>query len=165
MKEPAGIVSSATNLALALELYLKSIRAGLGLSVPETHNLWGLYKGLPQNVKKLIEDKYKHKLLVAGPENLYTVRTAYTISGADAPKLHDFKGSKDEKKDIKSVLKRSSNAFHLWRYVYESIAPGEEYFYINLEYSHLLLICDSLSEFIREHDKPSKRSFITNAST
>ena len=46
-KDPGGLISSATNLALALELYLKSLRAGLELSVPETHNLWSLYKTLP----------------------------------------------------------------------------------------------------------------------
>ena len=54
-----GLVASATNLTLALELYLKSLRIVLGLSVPQHHNLWDLYKAVPQGYKTQIEQRYE----------------------------------------------------------------------------------------------------------
>ena len=51
-------IASATMLSLALELYLKALRATINITIPETHDLWALYKKLPQELKKSIECSY-----------------------------------------------------------------------------------------------------------
>ena len=48
-------MASATNLTLALELYLKVLRMIMALPVPTIHELWTLYKGLPQELKERIQ--------------------------------------------------------------------------------------------------------------
>lgn len=60
----ADIVVSATNLALALELYVKALLAGLsGFDVPESHDLWDLYQKIPLGIREdLIEDSYNNAL-------------------------------------------------------------------------------------------------------
>jgi len=60
-KDIADIVTSATNLALALELYMKALLASLqGVQVPETHDLWVLYQKIPLEIREeMIEKKYK----------------------------------------------------------------------------------------------------------
>ena len=49
------LVACATNLAFAVELYLKGLLTELGIGVPRDHNLWKLYDSMPQSVRMLIE--------------------------------------------------------------------------------------------------------------
>jgi hypothetical protein len=53
--EFGDLVVCATNLAFALELYLKAFLTQLDLPVAQNHDLRGLYDGLPQSVRALIE--------------------------------------------------------------------------------------------------------------
>ena len=156
-QDPGGLVSAATNLALALELYLKSLRMGLELSIPETHNLWTLYKSLPSNVKRLIEQNYNQTVEATPKEELKEIKVAYELGTADGPKVPRFPKYENESKDVKAILKRSANAFQIWRYIYESIKPGERYYFIRLEYSHLILLCYSVREYIQENDPKNIR--------
>ena len=134
-KDPGSLISAATNLTLAIELYLKSLRTSLQLSVPETHNLWSLYKSLPTNVKHLIEEKYSQKVASTPDEKLLQLKVAYELATGDGPKAPEFPKNENESNEVKQLLKRSANAFQLWRYVYESVKPGERYYFIKLEYT------------------------------
>jgi len=49
----------ATNLAFALEIYLKCLRAQLGLPQARGHDLWELYSDLPSHIKSEIESRYE----------------------------------------------------------------------------------------------------------
>ena len=155
-QDPGGLVSAATNLALAIELYLKSLRTCLELSVPETHNLCALYKSLPNAVKQAIESKYNEKVSNTPKEKLLQLKVAYEVATSDGPKAPDFPKEPDQSNDVRPLLKRSANAFQLWRYVYESVKPGERYYFIKLEDSHLILLCHSLKEYIQENDPKNK---------
>jgi hypothetical protein len=52
------VVACATNLAFAVELYLKGLLTQLDSPVPRTHDLRVLYDALPQPVRTLIESIY-----------------------------------------------------------------------------------------------------------
>lgn len=51
-------MASATNIALAIELYLKALWILVAKRVPNEHNLWTLYKHLPQDLRQKIEEAY-----------------------------------------------------------------------------------------------------------
>jgi len=53
-----GLVASATNLTLAVEIYLKTLYILLGLQVPHTHNLLRLFSGLPREVQEALTHDY-----------------------------------------------------------------------------------------------------------
>ncbi len=46
--ELGDLVACATNLAFALELFLKALLSQLDLPVPKSHNLYILYDAIPQ---------------------------------------------------------------------------------------------------------------------
>ena len=157
-QDPGALVSAATNLSLSLELFIKSLRIGLGLSVSDTHNLWALYKSLPNNVKQIIEYKYNQKVSSTPKENVLKLNVAYEHdSTGDGPKAPVFPKHQSLSTEAKPLLKRSSNAFVTWRYIYESVKPGERYFFIALEYSHLILLLESIKEYIQENDPKNKQ--------
>jgi HEPN domain-containing protein len=56
--EMGDVVACATNLAFALELYLKGLLAQLGLQFRQVHDLRVLYDAMPQPVRTLIESIY-----------------------------------------------------------------------------------------------------------
>ncbi|WP_199930361.1 hypothetical protein [Sedimenticola thiotaurini] len=157
-QDPGALVSAATNLSLSLELFIKSLRVGLGLSVPDTHNFWALYKSLPNNVKQIIESKYNQKVSNTPKEKLFKLNVAYEHdSTGDGPKAPVFPNQQGLSTEVKPLLKRSSNAFVTWRYIYESVKPGERYFFITLEYSHLIILLETIKEYIRENDPKNKK--------
>lgn len=70
------LVSSATNLGFALELYLKALRMQLCLPYRRTHDLWDLYMDLPDDVKLGIGKSYDESRRSLQPG----VRGAITIA-------------------------------------------------------------------------------------
>src|ERR1700680_4696818 len=56
--EMGDVVACATNLAFALELYLKGLLTQLGLQIPLVHDLRVLYDTMPQPVRTLVESTY-----------------------------------------------------------------------------------------------------------
>src|SRR5713101_6874771 len=56
--EMGDVVACATNLAFAVEVYLKGLLIQLGLDFPMDHNLRNLYGAIPQPVRTLIESIY-----------------------------------------------------------------------------------------------------------
>jgi len=133
------LMASATTLALAIEIYLKALRILVGMNPSSDHNLWALYKKLPQQLKDLIEASY-NKLnseertdadgvllaLYGGP---MTEEVLQQIKATPAP---------NGGTDLKSVLLNAGDAFVTWRYLYEKGQPGKiqlfEYGYKRLDF-------------------------------
>jgi HEPN domain-containing protein len=122
-----GLTASATMFSLAVELYLKTVRFAKGLSVPDTHHLWSLYRSLPQDLKTSIESKYESL------HSAQSIKTAelivalwFGMSENDLNKKFD-ESRKTRSKDlsVKGVLLRSSDAFITWRYFHEKGADGK----------------------------------------
>ena len=131
-------------LALALELYLKSIKMALGLPVPKTHDLWSLYNSFPANIKSEIESTYNELNKAKGDGSAEFQVISYIAQGNEvpAPPKDDF-GKDLEGLDIKSVLKRNSHSFVVWRYFHEGGTLGEYSIY-RYEFLRMNYICDSV---------------------
>jgi len=133
------LVASATQLSLALELYLKALRMILKMPIPTTHDLWRLYNNLPITIKSTFEDKYN---LVNSTKGGELAEFSIIMLVSDNPNEPTPKFSKDIKKiDLNSILKRSKDAFQTWRYIHEGGKSGE-YVSYNYEFYRLRLICD-----------------------
>ena len=129
-----GLVASATELSLAVELYFKAIWMRLGLRVPETHHLWSLFKDLPDSSLKASITKSYDQLNASTRDDVVSLIMAISVGHFDEAQLEKadkLEESKQHQTGIKDVLVRSSNAFQTWRYLFEQGRSGEVRF---LEY-------------------------------
>jgi hypothetical protein len=64
-RDIGGLVASATEMALAVELYLKALRTILDMSIPRSHDLCKLYGDIPAEVAAMVEQHYRAHLITA----------------------------------------------------------------------------------------------------
>lgn len=148
------IVGAATNLSLALELYLKALRIVLRLPVPKSHNLRTLYGGLPGRTRAKIEKRYE--LLREKVPRPTPAGIRITKGPATAPKLGD-NGQTDY--DLPSVLRRSRDSFSSWRYIFEFRPPsGSQYQSHQFEYLFIDMACRAIREIIKSEAAPDFRT-------
>lgn len=120
------IAVCATNLAFALEIYLKCLRIQVGLSPRpasgDGHDLWQLYKELPHKVRREIEARYEKGRTRPSP-----IHASITFAMQRTPLPPNWHASQEKSMEIGEVLKRSSNTFVTWRYVFEIQAPDRRH--------------------------------------
>lgn len=146
------VFSSATNIALALELYLKAIQIGLRMHPPETHDLWDLYKRLPVNTKASLESAFNAKRAALSPTANCEMQICIQRGPESAPP-DEFPRDASKSNDLRALLKRSRRMFVAWRYVYESVAPMQTYAFFTFEHAHLRLACETLIEFLQRGER------------
>ena len=138
--EMGDVVACATNLAFAVELYLKALLTQLGLPAPRTHDLRKLYDGIPQNVRAIVESVYDDWLPVEWAGRRSCVSFSFGPPGT--PKWDDF--TKVSKK-LPDLLERSRDIFQSWRYVFEITQPEESGYQIHVfEYGPLRAAAEAL---------------------
>jgi len=135
-------IASATNLALAVELYLKALRIVVGSPASEDHNLWSLFKHLPVKLKEEIETHYNQ----LNTKQIGKLASLELEISTEPFKDNNEEDNNEEKLDnlnngLKQVLNKSKDAFITWRYIHEGAKEGE-YIRYNYEFSRLELICD-----------------------
>jgi len=110
-----GLVASATNLTLAVEIYLKTLYILLGLQVPHTHNLLRLFSGLPSEVQEALTHDYDAQECPS-PE----IACGITLQLSTSPLTSDDPHP-EERPDhsLVAILGRNKDAFETWRYLYE----------------------------------------------
>ena len=139
------LLASVTMLALAVELYLKTLQILLDVPVPTTHHLWRLYQHVPVELQQSIKAQYDQVNRV--PTNSVDSLTLALGGGtrpADAVHPDIAPTSSPVPYDLKAVLIRSSDAFQTWRYLHEQEQAGVAFEY---EFRRLNLIC----EIVRQH--------------
>lgn len=111
------LVASATNLALAIEIYLKALLLFNGIPAPKTHELTDLYSKLPGHVRLRLEQLYE-ELLAAEKEEGQTAAFAVHVTETSASKPNFNASAKGQDKSVRGVLLRCENAFVTWRYLF-----------------------------------------------
>lgn len=140
-----GLISSATTLALAVELYLKAHTIIVGLPVAETHHLWTLYKSLPEALKGIVESNYNKQNPTGGSASC-GLEVAIDTDFTNKEEVNEWsmrRVSPDTDSSLKAVLVRSSDAFKNWRYLHEHSTDSKlavlKYEYMRLDLiAHLL---------------------------
>jgi hypothetical protein len=117
VQDYGDMIASATSLALSVELYLKALRILVGFRVPAHHDLWALFKGLPKELKESIERHYASLWDHHGSDVHTSVASVGSFSKEQLAETNDADGPQDN--SLRSVLKRSKDAFQTWRYLHE----------------------------------------------
>jgi hypothetical protein len=136
-----NLVACATNLAFAIELYLKALLMLLDLEVPHSHNLHFLYDKIPQPVRKVIESTYDINL----PEQVLLLhgRVSFTLAKGplEKPQWNDSK----ESLALPDTLARSKDLFQSWRYIFEFHQPNDSsYQFHKFEYGLLWCAAEAI---------------------
>lgn len=158
LNEIGNLVACATNLGFALELYLKGLLTQLDLPVPQTHDLRLLYDLIPQPVRALIEDTYDTAL----PKEEGQRRGRWRITLAIGP-LKEPSWDDDTRVSLAlpDVLKRSSDLFQAWRYIFEFRPPqNSPYQFHQFEYGPLRCAAEAMriELMIRMEEAPPTNS-------
>jgi hypothetical protein len=138
--EMGDVVACATNLAFAVELYLKALLTQLDMPVTMTHDLRKLYDGIPQHVRAIIESVYDERLPVEWAGH----RACFSMAKGpiDTPQWEDY--SKLSRK-LPDLLSRSRDIFQCWRYVFEFTEPEDSLYQVHVfEYGLLRTAAEAL---------------------
>ena len=140
-KHIGELIASATNLSLAIELYLKALLLERGLAAKMTHELPELFRCLPRKIQLAIEAKYD------------VLRESEELGGLAGLSLHISKGPSGEQSfdrppgtysmNFMSVLKRNATAFVTWRYLFAH-GPTASGSPLSYEYVRLCFVAQAL---------------------
>ena len=140
------LVAVASNLAFAVELYIKTLLAQLQHDVPRGHDLGKLYVAIPEHVREEIEKSYD----ATWRTHWYGKRASITIAKgpADQPIWEDYR---NRSKDLGALLTRSGDVFSSWRYIYEFTEPNQGNYQLHhFEYGLLISACEAIRAAIND---------------
>lgn len=109
------LIASATNLALAIEIYTKALLLLNGRHAPKLHELPALFLKLPAASRRNIEAAYDQ--LSANAAHVPASLSIHVAKHGDpAPDFNEQ--AKPQDHSLMAVLQRGSNAFTTWRYLF-----------------------------------------------
>jgi len=112
MENSGNFSACATNLALAIELYLKAFLITHQIEPEKIHDLKKLYDALPKNAQKLILSTYKS--YKPNPQNPFGKLSSIELLASE-------KESRIKDKGMESVLARSKDNFVEFRYIFDTL--------------------------------------------
>ncbi len=141
------LVACATNLAFAIELYLKALLTHLELPVPQHHDLRALYDAIPESVGREIELNY-----LACLQPHVRSRRSLSITLAKGPQGEPTWDDRTKTSPaLPDLLQRSRNLFQSWRYISEFTQPQDSpYQFHKFEYVPLLCAARAMNAIINE---------------
>jgi hypothetical protein len=140
-----SVVCAATNLALALELYLKAahIQARTNFS-RRTHYLDGIYLALPDADRRDLAVKYDDLLSQVRDEQIQFIDLA---RGPVTPP--PWEGRIQLRDGLEPMLGRCRDAFVSWRYVFEiELADVSSHQMIRFEHSLMNTACEAIERHL-----------------
>lgn len=153
-KHLAPVACAATLLAFGTELLLKAIYVALKMPLPnDSHHTLKLFSGLPPDIRSDIEINYNEKIKRFVPN----IATVLDISISQAGTPIDGTGFEPAMKSDNSLLPllgRSSDAFLVWRYFYESFPHDRPNAQYSFEYAALVAFAQTLNDFIHFISRP-----------
>jgi hypothetical protein len=145
------LMAAATNLALALELYLKGLALCAGIPVKKVHDLLQLFEALPKRLQDSIEENYNNRnSRIPGDLNTgFHVLFTPTEEVPSDTVMTSLEGhTLAPGTDVRSILRAERDAFKNWRYLFEAADPSAP-FLIAMDYGRLFRIADALSDHYR----------------
>ena len=144
------VAAAATNLAFAIELYIKGILIASKIEPPtgrDGHNLGKLYAALPNHFKDVMERSYEETRKRDWNGRYPSITVALRPEPANLPKWDDIRS---QSLGLGPLLDRSSDIFSSWRYIYEFNNPGEGGWKSHrFEYGLLLSACHAMRDTIK----------------
>ena len=134
------MVVSATNLAFAIELYLKALILQSGNAFPHIHLLSDLYRLLPLGLQDEIGSAFQARMDQADKVATAGVVVQIRLSSAGEP---PFNNRGPLPRGCVALLQRSAHMFVTWRYLFAhgETEPGKP---IRFEYVSLCVLAEEL---------------------
>jgi hypothetical protein len=139
-KDIGGLLASATNLSLAIEIYLKAVLFHYEISVPHTHDLPELYKLIPTAVQEQISSAYA--VLQKDKNEVNEVREL-VLQLARSPLFPDDDPVLPQNNSVLEMLSRNKNAFMTWRYAFSELTDKSNAS-LRYEFLYLALIAKAI---------------------
>ena len=144
------VAAAATNLAFAIELYIKGILIASKIEPPtgrDGHNLGKLYTAIPKHFKDVIERSYEETRKKDWNGRYPSITVAMRPEPANLPKWDDIRS---QSLGLGPLLDGSCDIFSSWRYIYEFKNPGEGGWKSHrFEYGLLLSACHAMRDTIK----------------
>ena len=144
------VAAAATNLAFAIELYIKGILIASKIEPPtgrDGHNLGKLYTAIPKHFKDVIERSYEETRKKDWNGRYPSITVALRPEPANLPKWDDIRS---QSLGLGPLLDGSWDIFSSWRYIYEFKNPGEGGWKSHrFEYGLLLSACHAMRDTIK----------------
>jgi HEPN domain-containing protein len=122
-KSSGKLVAASTNLAFAVELYLKGFAIKTVGRAKRGHSLIDLFEALPTDVKQSIENRYNYR--VKHDRRQKFTRLEFSVSPNQFTRDENQKATTATPvEDVRSLLKLEQGAFQNWRYFYEKASPS-----------------------------------------
>ena len=138
------IFAAATNLALAIELYLKSLAIATESPVLRTHNLLELFDALPPVLRESIELRFRVRMECVNKQERAAALELVITSTPTPPVMKSVPILDPNPLDLRGVLNAEKDAFRTWRYMHEAGPKIPAYF--SLEYGRLGVIANTLQD-------------------
>ena len=144
------VATAATNLAFAIELYIKGILIASKIEAPtgrDGHNLGKLYAAMPNHFKDLLERSYEETRKKDWNGRYPSITVALRPEPANLPTWDDIRS---QSLGLGPLLDGSWDIFSSWRYIYEFKNPGEGGWKSHrFEYGLLLSACHAMRDTIK----------------
>ncbi|MGA2180224.1 MAG: HEPN domain-containing protein [Verrucomicrobiota bacterium] len=145
------VAAAATNLAFAIELYIKAILI-TSKTDKHGHDLGKLYAAMPRHFKDVIENSYEETRKKDWNGRYPSITVAMRPVPANLPKWND---NCSEPLDLGALLNRSSDIFTSWRYIYEFKNADKGGWQSHcFEYGLLLSACRAMRDTIKSLQNP-----------
>lgn len=122
----------------------------LGATAPTHHNLWALYKRLPnRELMDSIKAGFDKTNQTQG-ETVAALEVALSVGPMnedDLKRASEEATRKNQDSSLKGVLTRSSDAFFTWRYLHEQASTGKVRL-IRYEFARMALIANVLRSHV-----------------
>ena len=144
------VATAATNLAFAIELYIKGILIASKIEAPtgrDGHNLGKLYAAMPNHFKDLLERSYEETRKKDWNGRYPSITVALRPEPANLPTWDDIRS---QSLGLGPLLDGSWDIFSSWRYIYEFKNSGEGGWKSHrFEYGLLLSACHAMRDTIK----------------
>jgi|GEM_PF-4245252 len=147
-----GIAPAAVNFALAAELYLKALHILNNSRPNDTHELWKLFKDLPEPVRVYVEQEYSRlHPIKKGELKAMTIVLSRASAKEEPNELFPTPST------VRLLLVGHNHAFTNWRYLHEFNTNGYAY---NFDFHAMNIFCDVVRDYVVELLNKRKPHFI-----
>jgi hypothetical protein len=121
-------------------------------NMPRSHDLGELYEAMPQCFRVVVGRSYEETRKKDWNGKYPSITVSIGQVSAGIPKWDD---NSSESIDLEELLKRSSDVFISWRYIFEFKKPAEGgWQFRRLEYGLLLSACRAMRDTIKSLQNP-----------
>jgi HEPN domain len=145
-----SLVAASTNLAFAVELYLKATAIATAGRAKKTHDLVKLFRDLPKDVSDSIERCYRYRFANRADRRDLLVEFWIAIAEEEIPvsERDRYRVNKLGGEDVTSLLMTERKAFETWRYVFGVRLDEGRPMCIQFHYFRMLFLINAIQDQI-----------------